>query len=156
MITAEEIGTLVLRVQDDDVRPSDLRKFLSAVLSDEEVRRNARLAGKLSGLDQEVRAKHCVANVLFMLSHGALAPTESAEGEWHNTTVFFAQKFFFVINGPWRGHLRVDGQVPTAADISKSLRKAKQKRVTPLQVSTHLHRLLRALEEFWDVPSLLV
>lgn len=155
-MTPEEIGTLVLKIQDDDVRPSDLRKFLRAVTEDQEVRRNARLAGRLSGLPLETRAKHCVANVMFLLSHEALSPDEAASDDFRDTTPFFAEKFFFVLAGPWKRHLQVDGALPTASDISKASRRARAKRVIPIKVSRYLAELLRTLEEFWDTDGLLL
>lgn len=155
-MTPEEIGTLVLRIQDDDVRPSDLRKFLMAITEDAEVRRNASLAGKLSGLPLETRSKHCVANVMFLLSHDALAPAGEAAFGWQDTTPFFSERFFFVLTGPWKHHLQVDGALPTAADISKAGRRARAKKAIPLKVSRYLAGLLRTLEEFWDTDRLLL
>lgn len=156
-MSPDEIGLLVLKIQDDDIRPSDLRKFLECILSDPEVRRNAGLAGKLSGLDKETRAKHCSANVMYLLSNAALAPTgDERPIFWMDTSTFFSEKFFFVLSGPWKEHLQVDGQKPTAADVLKARKRAKTTARLPLRVSSHLAEMLKALEQFWDTEGLLL
>ncbi len=48
MLNDQELGELVVKIQTDDVRPRELREFLLAVTQDAEMRRNLKLAGKVS------------------------------------------------------------------------------------------------------------
>lgn len=150
-MTDDELGLLILKVQADDVRPKDLRSFLIAVMNDEELRRNLKLAGKISGLTVDVRQKNCMANVLFLISHSTLGPdgTEEKPGMLHAMTPLFSEKFQVGRTSLWAKHFSAG--VPIAAASKKGPRPAKP----TLQISKHLFMLITALEDFWDVRGLL-
>lgn len=154
-MNAEDLGVLVFKIQDDDIRPSELRKFLEAVVQDEEVRRNAALVGKLSGLSPEVRRQHCLANSLFLLSHESLAPKQEASLHgWRNTTNLFADRHTHMLRGPWGQHIKQMG-TPTMIRVTSRSKKLVPSK-PPLQVSKELTEFLKALENFWDVWGLLL
>jgi len=154
-MNASEIGGLVLRLQDDDIKPFELRRFLLALIADEEIRRNARLAGRLSGLEREVRSKYCLANVVYLLSDALLAPTTAPSDSWQPTTSFFSARSYALLWGPWRLHFRVGGALPTAAEIARA-RRSKNGTTPSVAVSSELTVFVKALEEFWDVEGLLL
>lgn len=155
-MTPEEIGLLVIRIQNDDVLPSDMRRFLSALMQDEEIRRNARLVAALSKLPDEERVKYCLAHVLTLLTATQLAPPSDAE-DWAQTetTQRFGEKFFVCLSGPWKKHIHVDGN-PSAAQLVKQMRGRKPTGLPKIRVSKLLTMYVRAVQDFWGVPGLLV
>ncbi len=156
-MSPEEIGLLVLRIQDDDVLPSDMRKFLSALMQDEEIRRNARLVAALSGLPEEIRQKHCLAHVLTLLTASQLAPTELPKRSWTRTTKRFGEKFFVCLSGPWKAHLYVDGMgAAPGPRLVQKLRGRRREGLPEFQVSSELGQYIAAIEDFWGVRGYLV
>lgn len=157
-MTPEEIGGLILKMQDDDIQPREMRKFLEAVTQDEEVRRNARLAGKLSGLSESTRHGHCIANARFLLAHESLAPSTSEMklGGWRDASQTFVRQLMPLIYGPWHEHINMIGERLSAAELLKRRGKRRHLELVKLQVSSHLVERLLALEGFWDQAGLLL
>jgi hypothetical protein len=164
-VTPEEAGTLVLRLQDDDVLPFELRRFLRLLMTDPEVRRNARLAGQLSGLPQETRRAHCIANALFLVTDPQLSPPEDAVPDpasqmlrKHRMLAADKRTFLPAMHGNWRQHLIMDGAspaFPSAAEIAK-MRNKKGWKLPNVWVSSVLAEYFSALEDFWDVRDILL
>lgn len=158
-MNSEEIGLLVMKLQDDDVLASDMRKFISALMSDEEIRANARLVAGLSGLPEDVRQKHCLANVLMLLSVTQLGPNAGPNDQWIKAKPTFVQKYFLMVGGPWAKHMRtVETMVPMEFQrrVRASLKTRGAGAVPEMQVSSLLFSHIRVLEEFWGVVGLLV
>jgi hypothetical protein len=151
-VTSDELGLLVLKIQDDDVRQKDLRDFLRTITTDEEVRRNAKLVSGLSGLKEDVRTKHCLANVMVLLADSQLAPPPGdVEVVERKTTTLFSTKLAAIITGPWRKHIRPD-QVLSAAELQRRMRGGRGVSAVPtLYVSDLLASHVIALEDFWGV-----
>lgn len=143
MLSDQELGELVARVQADDVRPRDLRLFLLAVMNDVEMRNNLKLAGKVSHLERDVREKNCAANIAFLLTHSTLSPEKPPKdaARW-GTTRNFADRFNIVTVTAWKTH---------AQTVSTTGNKGTKPVKPNILLSTELYELLRSLEEFWDV-----
>ena len=140
-----------------------MRKLISALMRDEEVRRNAGLVSALSGLQEEVRQRHCLAHVLTLLTAKQLAPDASTEpglaagplsGAWVFTTPLFGEKFFVCLSGPWKDHLLVDGGKSSGARFLKL--RGRSEPLPLFQVSSELAGHVRVIEEFWGVRGYLV
>ncbi len=151
-MTDDELGLLVLRVQEDDVHPRDVRKFLLAMKNDPEVRRNAGLAGRLATASLDEKRKRCLANILLLLTDPALAP---ARGPATYPVVMdsrMVQVFGSALLGPWVEHCQlVSGQTylrPTAV-LVRSMPKQPGKYV--LRISEELNTILDTLCVFWGV-----
>lgn len=158
-MSPEQIGLLVMKLQDDDVLASDMRKFINALMTDEEVRRNARLVSSLSGLPEETRRKHCSANVLMLLSASQLAPSAppSEEG-WRAAKPKFVQDFFTTTSGAWKDHMRPT-ETLSSMEFQRRVRSAGRKSSTPLpgqMLSSTLIGHVKVIEEFWGVVGLYV
>lgn len=153
-MTPEEVGLLVMQIQDDDVRPSTLVKFLQVVTTDEEVRRNARLVSNLSGLAHDVRVDHCRANILTLLADSRLAPAaEPKEPPSTATSAEFGKRFSIIFTGPWKQHVYVEGRL-SAGDLQKRLRGGRGAApMPPLKISRELATHVKTLEEFWGVTG---
>lgn len=158
-MTPDEIGLLVMKVQSDDVLASDIRKFLHALMTDEEVRRNAKLVSGLSGLLEEDRRKYCRANVLMLLSSSSLGPTAKPdEYKWSTVTKAFVSSFYLNLTGTWSKHMKL------AADedvyrFQKQVRVALRKpghTIPEMTISDVLASHVRVVEEFWGVRGYLV
>lgn len=155
-MTPDEIGLLVLKMQDDDVRASEMRTFIKALMTDEEIRRNARLVASLSGLPREVREQHCRANAMMLLSIGELGPTTEAV-QWHPTTKLFRESFYICIGGPWKAHIRGTNDSPQEWQMRiRKLGTRRSSGMPELSVSEELLGHLRAVEDFWGVRGYLV
>lgn len=150
MLNDQELGELVVKIQTDDVRPRELREFLLAVTQDAEMRRNLKLAGKVSHLERGVRERNCTANFLYLLSHSTLSPEGPPKRTPNlSTTRAFAEKFGIATIGAWKDH--VNKSVTSSTPDPKN-KKGPNK--PNLVISSELHVLLAALEEFWDVRGL--
>ena len=164
-MTPEEAGALVLRLQDDDVLPFELRRFLRMLITDSEVRRNAKLAGQLSGLPQDTRRAHCIANALFLVTDPQLSPPEdvvpnpaSQMLKKHRMLAADKRTFLSALHGNWRQHFILDGAspaFPSAAEVAK-LRNKKNWKLPEIWVSSALAEYFTALEDFWDVREILL
>ncbi len=150
MLTDQELGELVAKVQADDVRPKDLRSFLLAVMHDEEMRNNLKLAGKVSHLERDIREKNCAANFSFLLAHSTLSPEAPPKKRNfpHATTRSFAERFNIATITEWKTH--VNAVLATTASKPESKKNPKPN----LHLSDELYALLRSLEDFWDVRGL--
>lgn len=150
MLTDQELGELVVKVQMDDVRPRELVTFLSAVTSDGMLRKNLKLAGKVSHLERDIRLKNCRANILFLLCHSTLGPeADPKESTYpHRTTREFAETFHTVTISLWKKHAKT-----TVVTQAKANLKNKGVPKPDVALSSELYLLLRALEDFWDVGS---
>jgi len=155
-MSPDELGLLVMKLQDDDVRQKDLRNFLTTITTDEEVRRNAKLVSGLSGLSEEVRQKHCLANIMVLLADSQLAPPANAaaideDRGTFKTTQLFSTRLASTITGPWRKHIKPDKEY-SAAELQRRMRGARGAGPMPtLFISELLASHVRALEDFWGV-----
>lgn len=144
MMTDQELGELVVKIQADDIRPRDLRAFLEAVINDKELRRNLKLAGQIANLEKDVRENNCAANILFLLTYSTLAPLEKPEEKPTTaTTRAFAETFQVGTITGWKDHVE--------KAVAASTRETSSKPNKPdLKISKELHTIVVALEEFWD------
>lgn len=151
-MTPDELGLIVLRIQEDDVHPRDIRKFLLAMKNDPEVRSNAGIAGRLATASPEEKRRHCLANVRFLLTDPALAPrthppTYPVVADSRMVTVLGS-----ALLGPWVEHFRLEeGRTyrhPTAV-LVRDMPKQPGKYV--LRISEELNIILDALCTFWGV-----
>lgn len=151
-MTADELGLLVMKLQDDDVRQKDLRDFLITITTDEEVRRNAKLVSGLSGLSEDVRKKHCLANIMVLLADSHLAPPKGEDPiVEQKTTSLFSTKLVSIITGPWRKHIRPEEEL-SAAELQRRIRGGRgASRLPALRISELLASHILALEDFWGV-----
>lgn len=164
-MTPEEAGALVLRLQDDDILPFELRRFLRLLITDAEVRRNAKLAGQLSGLPVDTRKGHCVANALFLVTDPQLSPPEadvpnpaSQMHRKHRMLAADKRTFLPALHGNWREHIIMSGSgpaFPSAAEVAK-MRSKKNWKLPDIWVSSSLAEYFFALEDFWDVHEVLL
>jgi hypothetical protein len=158
-MTPQEIGLLILKIQDDDVLASDVRRFLKILMTDEEVQRNARLAASLSGLSDDVRQGHCLSGILILLTAQALSPEIPPDGQWRPTTELFSEKFFICLQGPWKEHIQNGDPSLSAQDFKKRIRSLGGRKSTgmpALKVSGVLAHRLSIIEEFWGVRGTFV
>jgi hypothetical protein len=153
-MSPEQIGLLVMKIQADDVLASDMRKFISALMTDEEIRRNARLVSSLSGLPEETRRKHALANVLMLLSAQQLAPPQSAKKDrMVSVTPKFVESFHICVSGPWKEHMEFATSL-SPMEFQQGVRAALKKTSSPmpgLRISKTLFGHVRVIEEFWGV-----
>lgn len=158
-MSPEQIGVLVMKIQADDVLASDMRKFISTLMTDEEVRRNARLVSTLSGLPEETRRKHALANVLMLLSAQQLAPPQDArKGEVVSVKPKFVESFHICISGPWKDHMEFASSI-SPMEFQQAVRSALKKTSSPmpgLRISKTLFEHVRVIEEFWGVTGYMV
>lgn len=150
-MNADEIGLLVMKLQDDDVRPSDLRRFLQVLITDEEVRKNVKIVSTLSGLPTQTRVEHCLAGVMTLLSDSTLGPKKAYDETRHRTTSLFSKKLLMCSTGPWREHIKSDEKL-SPVDLQRRMRGGRGVSPPPsLQISFELAQHIRVLEEFWNV-----
>jgi hypothetical protein len=172
-MTPSELGLLVLRVQADDVRPHEVRKFLLAMKNDPEVRRNAGLAGRLAEISAEQRPKYLEANALLLLTDPALAPSSTPDFHPHMITAAVTPTMGPALLGPWKAHfaLKEGGKMycpPTAAQVQEMRRGAKTSTAVrvgrgmtagrsdhkyEVWMSSELFEILAALKAFWGVRA---
>jgi len=143
-MSAERMGSLILKIQADAARPRDLREFLQLLIENEEMRRTAGLANTFSGLQEDKRTRHCIAMTLFLLSCRELVPAVEFVGEHsYETRGAFTLDFPHVMTGPWRGHVKKVRE--GAVDRSNP---AETFRLSPL-----LGEVMKAVQEFWGVTD---
>lgn len=151
-MNATEFGLLVLRVQEDDVRSHELRTFLRTLMTDPEVRRNARLVAGLADMDAKTRLQFLNANILMLLTHPALKPLASPTVAHPRlrATPEFLLRFAGVLGGTWASHFWFDD------DLSRIQRLAREKKPALssvlVGVSDELRSHLEVLCAFWGVP----
>ena len=131
------------------------------LMEDPEVRRNAKLAGQLSGLPPETRRAHCLANALFLVTDPQLIPPEpSLKAQSGIRRLLAADKRTFLpaVRGNWKRHLHLDGAspaFPSAAELAK-MRNKQNYKLPNIWVSLDLTEYFLALEDFWGVPGTLL
>ena len=154
-MSPQEIGLLVMKIQDDDVLGSDKRRVISALMNDEEIRRNAKLVSTLSGLDVETRKRHCIANVLMLLTASALGPSGPPSDTWVEVSTKFVSAFHICVSGPWKDHITAGDMSPLEFQRRVRMAGRKGSSLFPEQrISKTLAGHVQVLEEFWGVRGL--
>jgi hypothetical protein len=145
-MTPEEIGLIILKMQEDDIRIPEMRSFYKSLATNEAMRRNAALVGRLSTLNDGKRLEYCRAGILFCLASSDIAPgTKPAIAPSVKTHSSFSVNFSNQALGPWRAHMLSDNTKPVAIK--------RQKVVPTIYVSEELAQLLRAIQDLWNCPD---
>lgn len=157
-MTADEVGLLVIKLQDDNCFAHELRKFLRVLITDPEVQRNAKLVGALCTIPSEQRTALCRANALFLLSDAELVPAEFGTTFVTPVSAGSNEMVFKQRKGPWGAHIKAVGVVPTAEEIARGQRGHRRSAVVlpRMWVSSSLRCYLTALQDFWGVPGTFV
>lgn len=145
----EEIGTLILKLQDDDIRIPEMRKFYMALRNSAVMRRNAGLVGRMCTLDVSVREEYCRSGISFCLASAEIAsgepPTKTPSVLTH---AGFSLAFHRQARGPWGEHIRADPKNPAAI---------KDKKIIPRYfISEELASLIWGIQELWNKPGFFV
>jgi len=144
-MTVEEIGLLILKLQDDDVRIPEMRQFYRELCINEGMQRNAALVGRMCTLPEKTRKDYCTSGFLFCLASEDIASkAEPPNSIANRTKQTFVTKFYNQFRGPWRTHMR---EATTGAAITVS----NGRRFREILLSPVLYTLLAAIEDLWNV-----
>jgi C1A family cysteine protease len=137
-MNTEELGLIFLKLQEDDVRIPEMRAFYDALVTREDMRRNAALVGRLCTLSEEERYSYAKAGLTVILASFDIRPT-GPPGDISTFVEVSSSKAPSVLKlsqGNWKEHIKTN-----------------QKRAL---VSEELKQVIIALQNLWQVPGRLL